>query len=103
MSTQENARKLGPIRKKTIADEAQDRLIQAIATGKLSRGSRIRESEIASDLGVSRIPVREALLQLGTMGIIEPAGNRGWQVSAFDDRQIDEIYQVRLALETMML
>lgn len=103
MSTQGQPRKLGPIRKRSIADEAQERLIEAIASGRLSKGARVTESEIATDLGVSRIPVREALLQLGSLGILEPAGNRGWQVSAFDDRQITEIYQVRLALETMML
>jgi DNA-binding GntR family transcriptional regulator len=94
---------LGRIKKRSIANEAEERLIQAIASGRLSRGARIVETDIAEDLGVSRIPVREALLHLGSLGILRPAGNRGWQVSSFDDRQIAETYQVRLALETMML
>lgn len=93
----------GRIERWSIADEAQERLIRAIASGRLPRGQRIVEADVAQEFGVSRVPVREAILKLGSLGILESAPGRGWQVADFDERHLSETYQVRLALETTML
>lgn len=92
-----------PIRRRLIGEEVTERLIAAIASGDYQPGRRLLEQEVAETLGVSRIPVREAIHELALQGILQEAGGRGWCVAPFDDKQIDEIYLVRLAIEGMML
>lgn len=92
-----------PIRRRLIGEEVAERLIAAIASGDYQPGRRLLEQEVAETLGVSRVPVREAIHELALQGILQEAGGRGWCVAPFDDKQIDEIYSVRLAIEGMML
>lgn len=91
------------IERESIANKAIDRLILAIASRQLPPGARVIEGEIAQRLGVSRIPVREAVQQLALHGVLEQAGQRGLRVAAFDDDHIREIYELRVALETVMM
>jgi len=95
--------KIGPIRKRLVTELIIERLIPAIATGSFPPGYRLVEDELASELGVSRVPVREAIRELSLQGILCAAPGRGWRVSPFDDRQIREICSVRIAMETMLL
>lgn len=84
----------------TLTDKVYDRIREAIVTRQISPGSRITENQISSNLGVSKTPVREALVRLGHVGLVEPAGMRGVRVVAPSRRMISESYQVRIAIET---
>lgn len=100
---QGNANRVEPIRRKLVTEQIIDRLLPAIGTRSFPPGFRLLEDELASELGVSRIPVREAIRELSLQGILTAAPKRGWKVSPFDDRQIEEVCRVRTALETEML
>ena len=92
-----------PIRRRLITDEVIDRIILAIAGGAFPPGHRLVEESLATELRVSRVPVREAMRELWLQGILSSAPGRGWKVAAFDDHQIREVCSVRAALESMML
>ena len=72
---------------------------EAIMDGTLSPGQRLKEEELARELGISRTPVREALLILQTEGMIEAAPNRGAAVRSFDAADLGEMYLLRAAVE----
>ncbi|MDE0303646.1 MAG: GntR family transcriptional regulator [Albidovulum sp.] len=95
--------RIEPVRKRLVTELIIDRLIPAIASGSLPPGYRLVEDELASELGVSRVPVREAIRELSLQGILCAVPGRGWRISPFDDRQIEEVCSVRIALETAML
>ncbi len=91
------------MRRRLVTEQIIDRLIPAIATGSFPPGYRLVEDELASELGVSRVPVREAIRELSLQGILCAAPGRGWRIAPFDDRQVREVCNVRIALETIML
>lgn len=64
-----------------LADLVVERLIQAIGDGVLEQGARIRDSDLAESLQVSRMPVREALQRLEHIGLIETAASRFTRVT----------------------
>ena len=78
---------------------ATELIRQAILDGGLSPGERLKEEELAQRLGISRTPVREALLILQTEGLVEAAPNRGATVRAHDADDLDDLYQLRALLE----
>ena len=92
-----------PIRRKSIADDVVDRLVSAIAKGALPPKLRLIEQRIAAELGVSRVPVREALRELSLLGVLEDAPGRGWKIAKFDVKHVREVSNVRIALETLMM
>ena len=71
----------------------------AILRGDLSPGSRIKQEHLASQLGVSREPVRQALLLLQREGLIHAEPKRGASVAPLDRQLIDDVYGLREALE----
>jgi DNA-binding GntR family transcriptional regulator len=73
---------------------------EAIVNRSLEPGARTTEESLASALGVSKTPVREALLKLRLIGLLEADGPRGLRVVRSTPRAIHEAYQVREALET---
>lgn len=73
----------------------------AILKGELGAGDRLIETEVASQLEVSRTPVREAMRMLEKEGLVEYAPRRGIFVSAFTRQDIIEVYSVRAALEAL--
>lgn len=95
--------RIEPVRKRLVTEQIIERLIPAIATGSFPPGYRLVEDELASELGVSRVPVREAIRELSLQGILCTAPGRGWRIAPFDDRQIREVCSVRIALETILL
>jgi DNA-binding GntR family transcriptional regulator len=74
-----------------------------ILRGKLKSKQPLRQDEIAATFGVSKIPVREALVQLKAEGLATFLPNRGAVVSELSPAEVDEIYLMRLALETAVL
>lgn len=72
---------------------------QAIIDGRLPPGRRLKEEELARDLGISRTPVREALLMLNAEGLVDVAPNRGAAVRSHSAEDLDDLYQLRALLE----
>jgi DNA-binding GntR family transcriptional regulator len=79
---------------------AAARLIRtAILDGRLEPSQPLREGELAERLGISRTPVREALLLLETEGLVEIVPNRGATVVSYDADDLGDIYTLRAVLE----
>jgi DNA-binding GntR family transcriptional regulator len=83
----------------TIADALRDDILR----GKLHGGQPLRQDEIAAQFGVSKIPVREALVQLKAEGLVNLYPNRGAFVSEVSAAEADEVYIMRIALEKAIL
>lgn len=90
-----------PIRHYMLGDQIKDHLLARILDGQLAPGTRIVETRIARELGISQGPVREALRDLATLGLVDLQPYRGARVR---QRTIDEhleAMQVRGELEAM--
>lgn len=72
-----------------------------IATGELKSGQYLEEGELAKRFGVSRTPIREALIQLGSMGIVEVRPRRRARVAQFDPHSLIEMFEVMAEFEAM--
>jgi len=72
-----------------------------IITGQLQPGVIYPISYFASRLGVSATPVREALLDLSNLGLVELVRNKGFRIPELSDHELDEIYQIRLLVEAV--
>jgi DNA-binding GntR family transcriptional regulator len=78
-------------------------LRQAIIDGQLGPGEALNQENLAKHYAVSRIPVREALRQLGSEGWIVLERNRGARVSPLSVEEVREIYEIRASLEATAL
>jgi DNA-binding GntR family transcriptional regulator len=90
---------LRSIQRTNLREEALAVLRAAILGGELAPGSIHSAVSLANRLGVSPTPVREAMLALVVSGLVEVLPNRGFRVTAIDDRDLDEICALRLLLE----
>ena len=81
------------------ADRLRDQLEQDIVTGALRPGERLDEQSLAARFGVSRTPIREALMQLATAGLIELQPRRGAFVASLSLKDVIERFEVMAALE----
>jgi GntR family transcriptional regulator, rspAB operon transcriptional repressor len=92
-----------PLILETRPDSLTDAVYEAIRTGivenRLPPGYPLTEAALAEQLGVSKTPVREALLRLKAAGVIEPNGRRGGRVVRRSEQAIRRAYEVRDALE----
>lgn len=84
----------------TLGSVAYEAIREAIVNRALPPGRRLIEVELARQLKVSKTPVREALLRLRQVGLIEDDGSRGGRVIRPSVRRLRDAYQVREALET---
>lgn len=84
-----------------LRDDVYTRLRDAIVDGTLVPGERLRDQELASWLGVSRTPVREALLKLGQAGLVRTAPGRSTTVATLDARAIHEAQSVVAAMHRL--
>jgi DNA-binding GntR family transcriptional regulator len=88
----------GPLtRNASIA--ATELIRQAIIDGRLNPGQRLKEEELARELGISRTPVREALLMLQAEGLVDAAPNRSATVHSYSAEDLDDLYKLRAVLE----
>jgi DNA-binding GntR family transcriptional regulator len=101
ITTIDLSRELTLERRKSLAGQISDKLVEAIGLGVLQPGERIVEADIATRFKVSRVPVREALKILVTQGILEGESHRGLRVMAIDDTTINRICEARLAIESI--
>jgi DNA-binding GntR family transcriptional regulator len=82
------------------ADEVYVQVKQDIAQFKLIPGDRFTENELCERLSVSRTPVRQALIRLQQEGLVEVLFRSGWRVLPFDFDQFEQLYDLRMILET---
>ena len=96
----------------SIAGNAADGVVSAriaahlrrrILRGELRPGDRIRQEEVAEQLGASRVPVREALRILEAEGLTEHEAHKGARVPRLSPHEVDMIYQMRERLEPLAL
>jgi len=100
MTLAELAAGLAAQRYRTTPGLVAEVLREAILLGVLKGGEQLPQDEIAAHLGVSRIPVREAFRQLEAEGLVVFYPHRGAVVSELSNREVEEIYEIRIALET---
>ena len=91
---------LRPIVADSLSERVADQIVEAIGSSRLLPGQRLYEVEIATQLSVSRIPVREALLVLQSQGLLRASPRRGTHVIELDEAWAREVYETRTALET---
>ena len=82
------------------AEAVYEQLKRDVAEFKLVPGDRFTENEIGERLGVSRTPVRQALFRLQQEGFVEVLFRSGWRVLPFDFDQFEQLYDLRMVLET---
>jgi DNA-binding GntR family transcriptional regulator len=92
-----------PIQRQTIASMTITALRERILRGDYPDGEPLRQDAIADELGVSRIPVREALRQLEAEGLVTFSPHRGAVVSTLSLEEIDELFELRADIETDLL
>ncbi len=90
----------GPIARSVLADQVKDRLLQDILAGRYPPDSRIIETRVARELGISQAPVREALRGLEATGIVEIEPFRGARVRRPTAEELLEAFTVRAELES---
>lgn len=78
---------------------AADVIRREILSGDLRPGQRLRAAELAQELGISRTPIREALLILEGEGLVDASPNKGATVKNYSAADIDDLYKLRAALE----
>lgn len=94
---------IAPLAPATTASVLARRLREAIDAGHWKPGELLRQEQIAAEYGVSRIPVREALAQLQSEGLLDVAHYRGARVSRPQAQEIDELFDLRLMVEGDLL
>ncbi|WP_159912033.1 GntR family transcriptional regulator [Pantoea sp. 18069] len=87
------------IKNTTLGTLVRDRLLTKILCGDLAPGQALREPEIVEELQVSRVPVREALRQLESMGLVVARKNCGVNVRTLTDKEVTDLYAFRALLD----
>jgi len=87
----------------TTSELIAERIRNAIIVGEYESGEALKQDVLAEKYGVSKIPVREALFQLKTEGLVDFIHNRGSVVSSLSTEEVEEIYTMRMALEQIAL
>src|SRR5689334_5586362 len=83
----------------TTANAVYETLKHCIVEGSLSSGERLLSDDLASRLGVSRTPVREALRKLEAGGYVSAGSGHGLVVRNYDETDLEEVFLVREQLE----
>jgi DNA-binding GntR family transcriptional regulator len=90
-----------PPKRQSTRDYVKEVLLERILDGTYKPGDRLIELQIAQELETSQGPVREAFRDLQALGVVESESYRGTRVRAITEREIEEAYQVRSALEQL--
>ena len=90
---------LADIRDTSLAALVRDDVLQAIARGELAPGQRINEPDVAARLGVSRVPVREALRELASTGLVASRKHAGVFVRVLAPKEVADLYDLRSVLD----
>jgi DNA-binding GntR family transcriptional regulator len=91
------------ITRKPLREQAYQEILDRVHRGDLAPGTRVKDSTLAGQLGVSRTPVREALLQLAREGVLDADMGRGFRVCRLDRTEMIEAGSILSALEALAL
>ena len=84
-----------------LIDQVYARILDGIIDRTLPPGHRIRQNELAEQLGVSRQPVSHALHLLHRQGLVAESGRKGFEVTQLDPMRIRQLYEVRGAIDAL--
>lgn len=84
---------------RTISEQVYGAVRDRIVSGQIRAGASIRQDALAAELGVSKIPLREALTRLEQDALVSSQPNRGYVVRATSPAEADEVFALRLKLE----
>ena len=90
---------LAGVRDTSLAKLVRDDMLALILRGELGPGQRINEPDVAARLGVSRVPVREALRELESTGLVAARKNVGVFVRVLEPKEVSELYELRSVLD----
>lgn len=88
---------------KTLTDKAYQQLREDIIHGKLAPGEKLRIEPLKESYGVGATPLREALYRLSSDGFVDVQGQRGFRVAEISPNELEEVTDLRVALEGMAL
>jgi DNA-binding GntR family transcriptional regulator len=91
------------ILRSSLGEQVYLQILQRIQRGDLRPGSRLRDAAIAAELGVSRTPVREALVRLAREGLLASDVGRGFRLTALDPTELRDIGSILATLEPLAL
>lgn len=97
--TPSSAERINDVRDTSLAKLVRDDVLALILKGVLTPGQRINEPDVATRLGVSRVPVREALRELESSGLVVARKHAGVFVRQLDAAEIRDLYQLRGLLD----
>jgi len=86
-----------------LRDEVYHRILAQVQRGDLPAGSRVRDAALAGELGVSRTPIREALLRLVREGVLDTTLGRGFRVRPLDPTELRDVGEILGVLEALAL
>lgn len=89
-----------PIRPASLVASVHAQIREAILSGHMRSGDEVRDSVLATQMHISRAPVREALRLLQQSGLVEKTSNKPYRVKSFDDQDLRELAVLRIAIET---
>ena len=92
---------LAPLSRRSLAEDATGRIRRAIVAGELVAGDPLTEDQLAAQLGVSRVPIREALIALEQEGLVAFDGRGRSRVRPFTEEDFEELFLMRCTLEVM--
>lgn len=87
----------------SLGNKIFDILRDRILNEEYENGHKLNELALANELKISRTPIREALKQLELEGLVESVPNKGVYVKGFSPRDIDDMFEIRLALEGLAI
>jgi DNA-binding GntR family transcriptional regulator len=90
-----------PVTREVLSEQVKDRILSWILEGELEPGSRIVETRVARELGVSQAPVREALRDLTMLGFVDMKPHEGARVRKPTKEELTEAIEVRAELEAL--
>jgi DNA-binding GntR family transcriptional regulator len=94
---------LKPVQRGTLSQYVYENLLEFILAGKIMPGEHLVEQKLADQLAVSRISVREAIRELSKDGLVDIVPNSGAHVVNYSINDIEEIYTLRAALESIAI
>ena len=86
---------------RTVSGQIKDRIREKILSGAYAPGAPLLQDSIAAQFGTSKIPVREALLQLRSEGLVDIFAHRGFQVRPLSSTEVAEVFRLRLDIEPL--
>lgn len=86
-----------------LGEQVYLQILQRIERGRFGPGARVRDADLASELGVSRTPVREALTRLAREGVLRAEAGRGFRLAPLDPGELSDVGAILVVLEPLAL